>query len=141
MLARTALYLLVVQALVISVIASAVPHGAGWLTSAGFVTAYYDSNVFAVKIAPIPWTDPSVYASVQSVVQMLAVALAGAALFTIARTNPWHHGALPDSLPPPKDRGPAKVVSPAPPPGTSGGGPPAPPRTMPVTGADSGAPA
>ena len=50
MLARTALYLLLVQALATVVIASAVPDGAAWLTVAGFVTPYYDSNMRVVGV-------------------------------------------------------------------------------------------
>ena len=116
MLVRTALYLLLVQALATVVIASAVPDGAAWLTVAGFVTPYYDSNVFALKLAPVPWTDPVVYVSVQTLTQMATLAAAGAALITLVRVTPWQHGTLPDSLPPPKekDSGPGKGGSQAP---------------------------
>jgi len=107
MLVRTTLYALLLQLVAVGALAVAVPHAAGWLTRAGFVTPYYDNNLFALKLAPIPWTEPTVYFSVQTLVQMLALALAVAALITFARTNPWQHGALPDSLPGPKDRGPA----------------------------------
>jgi len=116
MLVRTALYLLLVQALAIVVVASAVPDGAAWLTLAGFVTPYYDSNVFALKLAPVPWTDPVVYVSVQTLMQMAALAAAGAALITLVRVTPWQHGVLPDSTPPAKDKGSGqgKAGSPAP---------------------------
>ena len=116
MLVRTALYLLLVQALATVVIASAVPDGAAWLTLAGFVTPYYDSNVFALKLAPVPWTDPVVYISVQTLTQMAALAAAGAAMITLARVTPWQHGVLPDSTPPAKDKGSGqgKAGSPAP---------------------------
>ena len=126
-LVRTTLYLLILQLVAVGALAAAVHGAAGWLTRAGFVTPYYDSNVFAQKLAPVPWTEPTVYFSVQTVVQMLAIALAGAALITLARTNPWQHGALPDSLPSPKDKDrpaakpanqapPAPSAAPAPPP-------------------------
>jgi len=116
MLVRTALYLLLVQALATVVIASAVPSGAAWLTVAGFVTPYYDSNVFALKLAAVPWTDPVVYISVQTLTQMAALAAAGAAMITLARVTPWQHGVLPDSTPPAKDKGSGqgKAGSPAP---------------------------
>jgi len=116
MLVRTALYLLLVQALATVVIASAVPDGAAWLTLAGFVTPYYDSNIFALKLAPVPWTDPVVYISVQTLTQMAALAAAGAAMITLARVTPWQHGVLPDSTPPAKDKGSGqgKAGSPAP---------------------------
>lgn len=107
MLVRTTLYALLLQLVAVGAMAAAVPHAAGWLTRGGFVTPYYDNNLFALKLAPVPWTEPTVYFSVQTLVQMLALALAVAALITFARTNPWQHGALPDSLPAPKDRSPA----------------------------------
>ena len=116
MLVRTALHLLLAQVLATIVVASAVPKGAAWLTLAGFVTPYYDRNVFAIKLAQVPWTDPAVYFSVQTLTQMAALAAAGAALITLVRVAPWQHGVLPDSTPPAKDRGgaPGKAGSPAP---------------------------
>lgn len=135
MLVRTALYLLLVQALATVVIASAVPNGAAWLTVAGFVTPYYDSNVFALKLAAVPWTDPVVYLSVQTLTQMAALAAAGAALITLARVTPWQHGVLPDSTPPAKEKGSGQgkagspepaassVAAPASPPATPGPAP------------------
>lgn len=104
MLVRTALYLFLAQVLATDVIAAAVPGGAAWLTLAGFVTPYYDSNVFAVKLAPLPWTDPVVYLSAQTLIQMTALAAAGSALITLARATPWRPGALPDSAPPARDK-------------------------------------
>ena len=106
MLVRTALYALAVQLLLSVVIAVVIPHGAAWLTTAGFVTPYYDHNVFAIKLVPVPWTDPRVYISVQTLVQMLALSMTVSALVTLARTNPWHHGAPPESTPPVKDAAP-----------------------------------
>lgn len=91
------------------VIASAVPHGGAWCVRAGFCTAWYDRNPFAVKLARIPWTDPTVYLSVQTLIQMLALAAAGAALITYARTNPWHHGGLPETVSSAKDDLPKKT--------------------------------
>jgi hypothetical protein len=104
MLARTAAYWLSAQALLAVVVAAAVPNGASVLVLTGFVTAYYDDNLFAVRIVRVPWTDPSVYVSIQTLVQMVAVAAAAAALTTLVRTNPWQHGVLPDSTPPGRDR-------------------------------------
>lgn len=104
MLMRTALWALLVQVLVVAVVSSAVPRGGAWMTTTGFVTTYYDTNIFAVKLVAYPWTDPTVYLSVQTLAQMAALALAFSALLTLARTNPWHHGVLPDSTPPPKER-------------------------------------
>ena len=139
MLVRTALYLLLVQALAIVVVASAVPDGAAWLTLAGFVTPYYDSNVFALKLAPVPWTDPVVYLSVQTLTQMATLAAAGAALITLVRVTPWQHGTLPDSIPPPKEKGSgpgkggsqAPAASPAPPAAAVPASPPAAPGPAP----------
>ena len=129
MLVRTALYLLLVQALATVVIASAVPDGAAWLTLAGFVTPYYDSNVFALKLAPVPWTDPVVYVSVQTLMQMAALAAAGAALITLARVTRWQHGVLPDSTPPAKEKGSGqgKAGSSAPAPASAAAAPASPP--------------
>ena len=133
MLVRTALYLLLVQALATVAIASAVPSGAAWLTVAGFVTPYYDSNVFALKLAPVPWTDPVVYVSVQTLMQMAALAAAGAALITLVRVTPWQHGVLPDSTPPAKDKGSGqgKAGSPAAAPATPAAAAPASPPAAP----------
>jgi len=129
MLVRTALYLLLVQALAIVVVASAVPDGAAWLTLAGFVTPYYDSNVFALKLASVPWTDPVVYVSVQTLTQMAALAAAGAALITLARVTRWQHGVLPDSTPPAKEKGSGqgKAGSSAPAPASAAAAPASPP--------------
>lgn len=118
MLVRTALYWLLAQALLIIVIASAAPGGASWLTLAGFVTPWYDDNFFALRLISVPWTDPRVWVSLQTLVQMLAVAMAAAAITTMARTNPWQHGVLPDSAPRGRDK---PAGSPAP-----GGAPPGP---------------
>lgn len=154
LLARTGAYWLVGQMLLITVIASAIPGGASQLVLAGFVTAYYDTNVFAIRLAAVPWTDPAVYISVQSLVQMLIVAAVGSALTTIARTNPWQHGVLPNSTAPGRDKptlpaaphisGPASQSAPNPaadppptPPGpaSAAGSPPAPrPPTGPTAG-------
>lgn len=142
MLIRTVLYGLLIQLLVIIVIAAAIPGGASWLTLAGYVTAFYDHNVFALHIVSVPWTDPAVFISLQTFVQMLAVAMAAAGLITLARTNPWQHGVLPDSAPPGRDKPPrdpaasapapmpppsaaGAPASPAPPPGPAAAGPPA----------------
>lgn len=103
MLVRTTMYLLLVQVLVVVVIAAAVPEGAAWLTLTGFVTAYYDSNFFALKLVAVPWTDPPVYFSVQTLTQMIALAAAGSALITAARVTSWQPGTLPDSAPAPKN--------------------------------------
>lgn len=100
MLARTAVYALLGQLLVIVVVAAAVPGGSSWLVLSGFATAYYDRNLFAVRIAALPWTDPAVYVSIQTTVQMSMVALVIAGASTLVRTNPWQHGVLPDSSPP-----------------------------------------
>jgi hypothetical protein len=97
-------YWLAAQALLIIVVAAAMPHGASLLVLAGFVTAYYDDNLFAVRIVRVSWTDPSVYVSIQTLAQMVAVAAAAAALTTLVRTNPWQHGVLRDSTPPGRDR-------------------------------------
>ena len=140
LLARTGLYVLLGQALVIAVLAIAVPGGASLLTLAGFVTPLYDGNFFAAHITPIPWTDPTVYVSIQSAVQMLVVALAVAGVVGLIKTNPWQHGVLPDSTPPGRDKAPASGAPPAPAPpatppssrprrGRSGGGPLPPPAT------------
>jgi hypothetical protein len=126
MLVRATLYALLLQLVAVGALAAAVPHAAGWLTRAGFVTPYFENNLFALKLAPVPWTDPTVYFSVQTLVQMLALALAAAALITLARTNPWQHGALPDSLPGPKDRAPAARPPSQAPPAPSGAPAPAP---------------
>jgi hypothetical protein len=99
-LVRTVVYWLIGQALLIIVVAAAVPQGASLLVLTGFVTAYYDDNLFAVRIVRVPWTDPSVYVSIQTLTQMVAVAAAAAALTTLVRTNPWQHGVLPNSTPP-----------------------------------------
>lgn len=153
MLIRTVLYGLLIQLLAIIVIAAAIPGGASWLTLVGYVTAFYDHNVFALHIVSVPWTDPAVFISLQTSVQMLAVAMAAAGLITLARTNPWQHGVLPDSAPPGRDKtlrdpptpAPAPMPPPggansstvsAPPPGPAAGGPPAgrppsPPSPMP----------
>jgi len=139
MLVRTTLYVLLLQLVAVVALAAAVPRGAAWLTSAGFVTPYYDNNLFALKLVPVPWTEPAVHFSVQTLVQMLALALAAAAVITFIRTTPWQHGALPDSLPGPKDRGtaprpsspapaaPSGAPSPAPSVATPAPTPPAPP--------------
>lgn len=139
-LVRTALYVLLAQALVIVVVAAAVPGAAAWLVLAGFVTAFYDTNVFAIRLLAVPWTAPPVYVTVQTLVQMLAVAAAVSALVTLARVYRWQHGALPDSAPPPKPgrvdtadtggglRGPTAAPSAATPPR----GPAAPPPTLPA---------
>jgi len=99
MLARTALYLLLAQLLLVAGAAAVVPHASEWLTVAGFVTPYYDNNVFAIKILVLPWTDPAVYVSVQTLTQMVSLALMGSALITLFRTNPWQSGPLPESTP------------------------------------------
>lgn len=104
MLARTAIYALLGQLLVIVVVAAAVPGGSSWLVLSGFATAYYDRNLFAVRIAALPWTEPAVYVSIQTAVQMLMVALVIAGTSTLVRTNPWQHGVLPDSSPPRRDK-------------------------------------
>ena len=111
------------------VIASAVPDGAAWLTVAGFVTPYYDSNVFALKLAAVPWTDPVVYVSVQTLTQMATLAAAGAALITLVRVTPWQHGVLPDSTPPAKEKGSGqgKAGSSAPAPASAAAAPASPP--------------
>jgi len=109
------MYWLLGQALVITVVAAAVPGGASWLTLAGFVTPYYDDNVFALRVVPVPWTDPTVHMSLQTLAQMLAVAMAAAALTVLARTNPWQHGVLPDSTPPGRDSAPRPTPATAPP--------------------------
>lgn len=125
-LARMALYWLLGQALVIVVVACALPGGSSWLTLAGFVTPHYDNNIFAIRLMRVPWTDPAVFVSLQTAVQMLAVALAGAALVTLVKTNPWEHGVLQDSTPSGRDKpsrsatsappapGPAAIPTPAP---------------------------
>ncbi len=131
LLIRAVLYVLVGQVLVIAVIAIAVPDGASLLTVAGFVTPYYEHNVLAVRIAAIPLTDPTVYVSLQSAAQMLAIALAAAGIFGLVRTNPWQHGVLPDSSPPGRDRSagsgaaedPAPASGPGPSPASDAGGP------------------
>jgi hypothetical protein len=92
MLVRIAVYWLATQALLIIVVAAAVPRGTSLLVLTGFVTAYYDDNLFAVRIVRVPWTDPSVYVSIQTLAQMVAVAAAAAALTTLVRTNPWLAG-------------------------------------------------
>ena len=104
MLTRTALYAVVLQLLAVLLVAAVVSGGGALLTTAGFVTPFYDHNLFAVRLAPVPLTDPVVYFSVQTLVQVLAVALAVSALITAVRTNPWHHGTLSDSTPPQRDR-------------------------------------
>lgn len=141
MLARTIGYWMMGQFLAIVVMAAAVPGGASWLVLLGFVTAFYDDNLFAVHIAAVPWTDPAVYFTVQTVVQMLAVSATVASLVTLVRTNPWQHGALPNSTPPGRDKparqdpdagpsaaGPAPT---APPPAPAGPGPAAAPPMPP----------
>lgn len=114
LLIRTAAYLLLGQALAVLVIAAAVPRGAAWMTVSGFVTPWYDSNVLAVKLLSVPWTDPTVFVSVQTMTQMIAIAAAGSALITLARTNPWERGALPDSAASsiPKEKKPARAGAP-----------------------------
>lgn len=137
MLLRTALSALVVQLLLVSLVAAAVPRGGGWLTLAGFVTPYYDRNVFAVHLLPIPATSPQVYLSVQTLVQMLAIALAVSGVVTLARTNPWQHGILPNSTPPAKD--PAEKPAKRPAGDPAAPAPPAPPAAPP-TARPAGAP-
>lgn len=136
-LARIAGYWIVGQALVIIVLAAAVPNGASWLVLLGFVTAYYDDNVFAVHVATVPWTDPPVYFTVQTLVQMLAVAAVAASLTTLVRTNPWQHGVLPNSTPPGRDK-PARPVSDGAPPGPAS--PAAPPSAPAPPASGTGAP-
>jgi hypothetical protein len=104
MLLRTAAAWLVGQLLVTVVLSSAVPGGASLLVLAGFVTPGYDHNLFAVRVTQVPWTDPVVWFSVQSVVQNLVVAATAASLVTLFHTNYWQHGVLADSTPPPRPR-------------------------------------
>jgi hypothetical protein len=134
MLVRTTLYALLLQLVLVATIAIAAPQGAARLTTAGFVTPHHDRNFFAWKLAPVPWTDPTVYFSVQTMVQMLALALAAAALITFARTNPWQHGTLPESTPPPRDKESpaAKPTSPTPTAAAAAPPTPAPPPPPPT---------
>lgn len=110
LLTRLALCALGVQLLLVLVVAKAVPRGRGtsFLTTSGFVTPEYEHGWFSgLRVAPIPGTDPTVYISVQSLTQMLVIALIFAALAGLLKTNPWQHGALPNSTPPGRDSGPA----------------------------------
>lgn len=132
MLVRTTLYALLLQVVAVIALAAAVPRAAAWLTSGGFVTPYYDNNLFALKLAPVPWTEPTVYFSVQTSVQMLALALAAAALITLVRTNPWQHGALPDSVPGPKAAARTTNQAPAAPGGAPNSAPSAAPSAAPA---------
>lgn len=132
MLVRMALYWLMAQALVIVVVAAAVPGGSSWLTLAGFVTANYDDNIFALHLVCVPWTDPAAYVSLQTFVQMLSVAMAAAALTTLVRTNPWQHGVLPDSTVPGRDK-PARAPGPAGPADVAGSPPATPPPSTVTT--------
>lgn len=105
LLIRTALYALVGQILVITVTAIAVPGGTSLLTMTGFVTPYYETNVLgALHILGIPGTHPTVFVSVQSAAQMLALALVSAGVVGLIKSNPWEHGVLPDSTPPGRDK-------------------------------------
>lgn len=127
---RTASYVLIGQILVILVVAIAVPDGASMLTMAGFVTPYYETNVVgALHILAIPGTHPTVFVSVQSAIQMLALALVAAGIVGLIKSNPWEHGILPDSTPAGRDRPPVQppnvntssgVVGPGPALGTAG---------------------
>lgn len=107
------LYALGAQSLLIAVVACAVPGGASFLTRAGFVTPGYESEPLTLRLMPIPATDPTVFVSAQSLVQMLVVALAIAGFAGLVKTNPWQHGALPNSTPPGRDS--AASAPPAPP--------------------------
>lgn len=144
LLTRTALYTLGVLSLLIVVVASAVPRGAAFLVTTGFVTSKFENSWLTLRLVPIPGTDPTVYVSVQSAVQMLVIALAVAGVVGLIRTNPWQHGALANSTPPGRGNKSAGASSPptstspvsppvtppagAPPPGpASAPGPPAPP--------------
>lgn len=140
MLVRIAGYWLVGEALAITVVAAAIPSGASWLVILGFVTAYYDDNLFAVHVATVPWTDPAVYFTVQTLVQMLTVAAVAASLTTLVRTNSWQHGVLPNSTPPGRDKS-ARPASDGAPPAPSGpGGPAAPPSSPTPPAPGSGSP-
>ena len=143
LLARTILYVLGALSLAIVVLALAVPGGASWLVVMGFITPYYETNVFAVRLFGIPGTDPTVYVSVQSLAQMLMVALAVAGVVGLVRTNPWQHGVLPDSASPGRDRStasasppaaPASPPPPPPPPPSPPGSTASPPASAPPAG-------
>lgn len=123
LLIRTALYALVGQILVITVIAIAVPSGPSLLTMTGFVTPYYETNVLgALHILAIPSTHPTVFMSVQSAAQMLALALVAAGLVGLIKSNPWEHGILPDSTPPGRDKSTVLPAGAGTPPGPLGPG-------------------
>lgn len=128
MLLQTAAFWLVGQLLVIVVVASAVPGGASALVLLGFVTPAYDHNVFSARAAAVPWTDPTVWFSVQSLLQVAMVAAAASAVITLFRTNSWQHGVLPDSAPP-KPRRPEGETGP--PAGAPAAGPTSPPAAPP----------
>lgn len=136
LLTRTALYVLGVQLALVIVVALAVPGGTSLLTLAGFVTPYYDRNFLAMHLFPIPWTDPTVYVSIQSLAQMVALALLVAGAVGLVKTNPWQHGVLPDSTPPPRDGGPSPAA------GSSGGNttPVSPPPGSPTPGSGPSTP-
>lgn len=104
LLLRTTLSILVAQVMVIAVLAAAVPGAASTLTLWGFVTPFYADNLFAVHIAPLPWTAPTVYISVQTAAQMLMVALTVAAVVGFFKANSWQHGAAPTPAPAPRER-------------------------------------
>ncbi|WP_052615659.1 hypothetical protein [Mycobacteroides abscessus] len=124
LLLRTAIYVLVGQILVVVVVAVAVPDGASLLTMTGFVTPYYETNVVgALHILAVPGTHPTVFVSVQSAVQMLALALVASGIFGLIKSNPWEHGVLPDSTPPGRDKPSPPPAETAAPPGSSPSGP------------------
>ena len=128
LLKRLLLAALGAQVLLVWVVSVALPGGASFLTVVGLVTREKENPPLTVKVVPIPLTDPTVYASVQSLLLMLVFALLFAGLAGLVKTNPWQHGALPNSTPPGRDTAPPPQAPASPPPaaGPSASGPPPP---------------